>query len=124
MSPPDVSDSGSELSVRIRKSFAADRAGGAGRVSLSPFVLDVAFNAAPGFTILFGPSGAGKTTLLDCIAGLQTPDAGRIAITGNALFDSAAGVNLPPNRRSVGYLLQTLALFPHMTVEQNVHYGL
>ncbi len=118
MTAANASRPGEPLSVRIRKSFAAT--GGAG----SSFALDVEFTVSPGFTILFGPSGAGKTTLLDCIAGLQTPEAGRIAIAGDALFDKAAGVNLPPNRRSVGYLLQSLALFPHMTVRQNVQYGL
>jgi len=104
-----------ELSVRIRKSFAAERG--------AAFVLDVEFSAAAGFTILFGASGAGKTTLLDCMAGLQTPEAGRISIGADALFDSQ-GVNVPPNRRAIGYLMQALALFPHMTVAQNVQYGL
>ena len=114
----DASRPGEQLSVRIRKSFAVT--GGA----RSSFALDVEFTVSPGFTILFGSSGAGKTTLLDCIAGLQTPDAGRIAIAADALFDQATGLDLPPNRRSVGYLLQSLALFPHMTVRQNVQYGL
>ena len=106
----------SQLSVRIRKSLGGDRG-----VS---FGLDVEFSAAAGFTILFGASGAGKTTLLDCIAGLQTPESGRIAVGADALFDSAARVDFPPNRRAVGYLMQSLALFPHMTVAQNVQYGL
>lgn len=88
------------------------------------FVLDVEFTAEPGFTILFGASGAGKTTLLDCIAGLQTPDHGRIAVGEIGLFDSEKKLNRPLNKRSVGYLLQSLALFPHMTVEENVQYGL
>jgi molybdate transport system ATP-binding protein len=105
-----------DLSVRVRKSFPGERA--------SSFTLDVDFTAAAGFTILFGASGAGKTTLLDCIAGLQNPGAGRIAVGDSVLFSSADGLNLLPNRRSVGYLLQTLALFPHMTVSQNVQYGL
>ena len=82
------------------------------------------FAAAAGFTILFGASGAGKTTVLDCIAGLQKPEAGRIAVGADSLFDSSARVYVPPNRRAVGYLMQTLALFPHMTVAQNVQYGL
>ncbi|HUI84140.1 MAG TPA: molybdenum ABC transporter ATP-binding protein [Candidatus Binatia bacterium] len=102
------------LSVRIRKSFSGQTA----------FTLEVDFSAAAGFTILFGASGAGKTTLLDCVAGLQRPEAGRIAIGETALFDSGPGLNLPPNRRSVGYHMQSLALFPHMTVQQNVQYGL
>jgi molybdate transport system ATP-binding protein len=88
------------------------------------FVLDVEFRAEPGFTILFGPSGAGKTTLLDCIAGLVAPDAGRIAISGRALFDADRHLNLAPSVRRIGYVFQDLALFPHLTVEQNVQYGL
>lgn len=92
--------------------------------NLQAFRLEVEFTAAAGFTIVFGPSGAGKTTLLDCLAGLLRPDAGRIAVGKNILFDAAERVNLPPARRSVGYVFQDLALFPHLTVEQNVQYGL
>lgn len=87
------------------------------------FTLDVDLQAAPGFTILFGASGAGKTTLLDSIAGLSTPDSGRISIGDRVWFD-APRVNVPTAERRVGYVFQNLALFPHMTVEQNVHYGL
>jgi molybdate transport system ATP-binding protein len=87
------------------------------------FVLDVHFQAAPGFTILFGASGAGKTTLLDCISGLTAPN-GRIAIGDRIVFDCAEQINVPARKRRVGYLFQDLALFPHMTVEQNVGYGL
>lgn len=104
------------LRVRIQKRL---------RNSSGPgFTLDTDFSASAGFTILFGASGAGKTTLLDCIVGLKQPDGGRIAIGETVLFDSTSGVNVPPNRRAAGYLLQSLALFPHMTVEQNVDYGL
>jgi len=117
MNAPHAWEAG-RLDVAIRKSFAANTSGAAA------LTLDAEFAVPPGFTILFGPSGSGKTTLLDCIAGLQTPGAGRIAIAGDTLFDSSRRINLPPNRRSVGYLLQSLALFPHMTVRQNVHYGL
>ncbi len=106
----------SQLSVRICKSFGGERG--------SSFALDVEFSAAAGFTILFGASGAGKTTVLDCIAGLQTPESGRVTVGEDSLFDSSARLDVPPNRREVGYLLQTLALFPHMTVAQNVQYGL
>jgi molybdate transport system ATP-binding protein len=80
--------------------------------------------APPGITILFGPSGAGKSTLLDCIAGLLRPDAGRIAIGGDVLFDFENSTNLPIQSRRIAYVFQTLALFPHMTAEQNVAYGL
>src|SRR5581483_7206478 len=88
------------------------------------FVVDVAFDAAPGFTILFGASGAGKTTLLDCIAGLTTPDSGTIQLGERVLFDSSRGINLTTAKRRAGYVLQSLALFPHMSVGQNVAYGL
>ncbi len=88
------------------------------------FILEVAFQAPPGFTILFGPSGAGKTTLLDCVAGLTTPDDGRIAIGDRVWFDRARSVDLPVSKRRVGYVFQTLALFPHLTAVQNVQYGL
>ena len=88
------------------------------------FLLDVAFEAAPGFTILFGPSGAGKTTLLDCIAGLSRADSGRISIGNRVLFDSSQSINIAVAKRAVGYVLQDLALFPHLTVAQNVGYGL
>src|SRR5947199_6592098 len=90
----------------------------------SSFLLDVNFCVSPGITILFGASGAGKTTLLDCIAGILTPDAGSIAAGGLALFDSERRINLPAQQRNVGYVFQDLALFPHMTVEANMAYGL
>jgi molybdate transport system ATP-binding protein len=89
-----------------------------------PFVLDVSIEAPPGFTILFGPSGAGKTTLLDCVAGLTAPDSGRTAIGNRVFFDSSKGINVSVAKRRVGYVFQSLAIFPHMTVEQNVSYGL
>lgn len=107
---------GEQLNVRIRKSLGGGRR--------ARFLLEAEFTASPGFTILFGASGAGKTTLLDCIAGLQMPESGRIACGPSALYDSASGLNLAPSRRGVGYLLQSLALFPHLTVAQNVEYGL
>jgi molybdate transport system ATP-binding protein len=102
------------LACRMQKRFAGQQ----------EFAVDVAFEAATGFTILFGASGAGKTTLLDCVAGLTRPDSGRIAIRDRVVFDSSAGVNLPVAERHVGYVFQNLALFPHMTAEQNVSYGL
>jgi molybdate transport system ATP-binding protein len=90
------------------------------------FSVDVEFLAPAGFTILFGKSGAGKTTILDSVVGLVHPNAGRIALgaEGRVLFDSALGINVPVGKRKVGYLFQNLALFPHLTVEQNVQYGL
>ena len=90
----------------------------------SSFVLDVAIESPPGITIVFGPSGAGKSTLLDCIAGLLRPDDGRIEIDGEVLLDVERRVDVPPAKRKIAYVFQGLALFPHMTVEQNVGYGL
>ena len=72
---------------------------------------------------LFGPSGAGKTTLLHCIAGLIRPSEGTIRLDGEALFDSARGVNWPPHRRRIGYVFQEGRLFPHMSVRANIEYG-
>ena len=104
------------LRTRILKRFGND--------GPASFQVGVEFDAPPGITILFGASGAGKTTILGCIAGLQTPNAGSIHVGDISLFDSADDIDVPPNRRQVGYLFQTLALFPHMSVEQNVRYGL
>lgn len=104
------------LSARIQKGLRAD----SGR----EFLLDVQLEVPHGITILFGASGAGKTTLLDCLAGLLEPDAGYIALLGRVLFDKAAGVCLPTRKRSLGYVFQDLALFPHLTVETNIRYGL
>jgi molybdate transport system ATP-binding protein len=92
---------------------------------LSPgFMLDVGFTASPGITMVFGESGSGKTTLLRCLAGLRRPDTGRIAVGGQVVFDAAAHVDVATRHRGVGYVFQQLALFPHMTVEENLHYGL
>ena len=88
------------------------------------FALEVDFHATPGFTILFGASGAGKTTLLDTIAGLTTPDSGHIYIGNRVLFDSSQRINVPVAKRRAGYVFQSLALFPHMSVDENVQYGL
>jgi molybdate transport system ATP-binding protein len=74
-------------------------------------------------TVLFGPSGAGKTTLLRLLAGLEKPDAGTIAFRGRTWFDSSTGVSLPPARRRAGFVFQDYALFPHLTVTQNVEFG-
>lgn len=93
------------------------------RKTLGSFQLDCEFVASAGFNILFGASGAGKTTLLDCVAGLTTPDGGRIAVGDRVLFDASQATNIPVAKRNVGYVIQELALFPHLTVGQNVEYG-
>ncbi len=74
--------------------------------------------------MLFGPSGAGKTLTLQCLSGLVRPDRGRITVNGRALFDHAAGLNLPPQARRLGYVFQGYALFPHLTVAENIAFGL
>jgi molybdate transport system ATP-binding protein len=104
-----------DLEVRIRKRFPNPE---------GTFSLNVHFRALAGFTILFGASGAGKTTLLDCIAGLTDPDEGRIFVGGEELYDSDKKRNVAAWKRRVGYVHQDLALFPHLTAEQNVEYGL
>ena len=90
---------------------------------LGDFTVAARFTAAAGATALFGPSGAGKTTIVNMIAGLVTPDRGRIALDDDVLFDSAARVNRAPHRRGVGYVFQEGRLFPHLTVRQNLVYG-
>jgi len=92
--------------------------------ALAQFTLDVRFEADPGVTVLFGTSGAGKTTVLNCLAGLAKPAAGEIRLGDRLLFSGRAATNVPVHRRNIGYLPQGLALFPHMTVSQNVAYGL
>ncbi len=90
---------------------------------LGRFALDVAFAAPPGLTVLYGRSGSGKTTVINAVAGLLTPDAGRIDVDGQTLLDRAQGVNLPPHRRGLGYVFQEGRLFPHLSVRQNLKYG-
>ena len=77
-----------------------------------------------GFVTLLGPSGCGKTTTLRMIAGLETPTSGRILIDGKPVYDSKKGVNVPPNKRDIGFLFQNYALWPHMTVYENIAFGL
>jgi molybdate transport system ATP-binding protein len=90
---------------------------------LGDFMLAARFETESGVTALFGPSGAGKTSLINMIAGLVTPDRGRIMYRGKLLFDAAGRVNLPPHRRRFGYVFQDGRLFPHLTVRGNLEYG-
>ncbi len=94
------------------------------RTGSPPFELNVSIAVPSGITILFGPSGAGKSTVLDCVAGLARPDVGRIAVGEEVLFDSQGGIDRPPQARHIAYVFQTLALFPHLSAEENVAYGL
>lgn len=90
------------------------------RKRLGNFQLEVQFQAGEEVFALLGASGCGKSLTLRCIAGVLTPDEGRIVLNGRTLFDSTARINLPPQRRRVGYLFQHYALFPNMTVRQNI----
>lgn len=103
------------LKLRIGKAFKADR---------KIFKLDLDFAIGPEYrcVVFFGPSGSGKTLAMQVIAGLQRPDYGHIEALGRILYDSDEKIFVPPQRRRVGYLLQDYALFPHLTVLQNVAY--
>jgi len=104
--------------------------------SFSPYLYVTLVKHLPGFTLnvsfssdrqplgLLGASGAGKSLILRCIAGMETPDAGKIVLNGRVLFDSEKGINVPSRERSVGIVFQNYALFPHMTVAQNIAFGL
>lgn len=98
------------LSVKVQK-----QAGG--------FALDTEFSSNAGITALFGRSGSGKTTLVNSIAGLVRPDAGRIEVNGECLFDGERGIDVAVERRRVGYVFQDARLFPHLTVRGNLDYG-
>ncbi|WP_287496602.1 molybdenum ABC transporter ATP-binding protein [Pandoraea sp. CB10b_02] len=98
------------VDVRIQHSFGA-------------FALDAAFAAGTGVTALFGPSGSGKSTVVNAVSGLLKPDAGRIVVGDQVLFDSAARVCLPAWRRRIGYVFQDARLLPHLSVRQNLLFG-
>jgi molybdate transport system ATP-binding protein len=89
------------------------------------FMINAAFVIEKsGVTALFGPSGAGKTSIVNMVAGLSRPDAGRIVLNGRCLFDSAGDINVPPEKRKVGYVFQDARLFPHLSVRSNLTYGM
>ena len=103
-----------QLEVDIRKHYVQ---------GTRRFELDVAFRCDAQRLVLLGPSGSGKSLTLKAIAGLMTPDAGLIRLGGRTLFDAARGVALPARERKMGYLFQDYALMPHLTVRQNVAFG-
>jgi molybdate transport system ATP-binding protein len=105
----------SALEIRITRAIHGTR-------GAPPFTLDVDIAVPPGVTVLFGPSGSGKTTVLQAIAGIGRPDRGRIALGDDVWFDGT--IDRPIHERRVAYVFQSLALFPHMTAEANVMYGL
>jgi molybdate transport system ATP-binding protein len=119
------------LSVKIRKTLGsqndARRAASVeyrGDAPSGRFELDIEFEAPSGFAILYGASGSGKTTTLKSISGIVRPDAGRISIGEEMLFDAERRLDLPIRKRGVGYVFQDLALFPHLTVRGNVEFGM
>ncbi|MEG4840759.1 molybdate ABC transporter permease subunit [Microcoleus sp. B9-D4] len=91
---------------------------------LSSFALDVGFDIGPEVLGILGASGSGKSMTLRCIAGLETPMSGKIAVNGRVLFDSAQGINVASKDRRIGFLFQNYALFPHLSVAQNIAFGL
>jgi molybdate transport system ATP-binding protein len=104
-----------KLQVDIRKTLRSrDR----------EFRLDVHFVAEHDRVVVFGPSGSGKSITVQCVAGLVQPDAGRIVVNERVLFDSSVGIDLRPQQRRVGFVFQDYALFPHLTVEENIAFGL
>lgn len=103
------------LTVNIKKSFV--------KKGTEEFALNVNFTAAAGITVLAGASGAGKTTTLRLIAGILTPDEGIIKLDSQYFFDSQNKLNLPIQKRNVGFVFQDYALFPHLTAEENIAYG-
>ncbi len=94
------------------------------QVKLVAGMLDVEFEARAGITALFGPTDAGQTMILDSIAGFAAPASGRVMLDGEILFDAASGVNLPPRRRHCGYIARHWALFPHMSLHDNLMFPL
>ncbi|MCI4662227.1 MAG: molybdenum ABC transporter ATP-binding protein [Neomegalonema sp.] len=90
---------------------------------MGDFTLETRFEAPSGITVLFGHSGSGKTSVIQAVAGLLRPDEGRIAVAGQVLLDTQAGVFVPPHRRRTGYIFQEGRLFPHLSVRQNLLYG-
>lgn len=91
---------------------------------LANFPLDIRFSAGEGIVGLLGASGCGKSMTLKCIAGIETPDSGKIVLNGRTLYDSREKINLSPQRRRTGYLFQSYALFPHMNVAENIGAGI
>lgn len=90
---------------------------------LGDSAIAAAFVGDAGATVLFGPSGVGKTSVLDMVAGLRRPEHGHVRVSGKTLFDAAAGVDVPTERRRAGYVFQEPRLFPHRRVRGNLLYG-
>lgn len=110
-----MSDAPISFDVALRK-----RVGAAGRL----FELDIRFCTHARRTVIFGPSGAGKSLTLQAVAGLLRPDEGRILVEGEPVFDATRRIDVPARARRLGYLFQDYALFPHLSVRQNIAFGL
>lgn len=110
------------IKVDFRKRFYKDNGRKKGKEP--SFTVDVSFEAGNELIVLFGQSGSGKTTTLRCIAGLEKPNGGKITVNGTVYFDCHKNIDLPPQQRSLGYVFQNYALFPHMDVKKNITYGL
>lgn len=93
------------------------------RKQLGSTRVELQMQTGPGITVLLGPSGSGKTSVLNMVSGLLRPDAGHVRVGGEALFDAAARIDLPPERRHCGYVFQDARLFPHLRVMDNLRYG-
>jgi molybdate transport system ATP-binding protein len=113
-----------QMKTSRRQSGAERQPGRGNNEADQSFRLDVDFTAPSGVTILFGPSGSGKTTCLRAVAGIVTPDEGRISLDERIYFDSDSGIDLPIQQRRIGFVFQDYVLFPHLTAEQNVAYGI
>jgi len=110
------------IKVDFRKRFYKDNDRKKGKEP--SFTVDINFEAGNELVVLFGQSGSGKTTTLRCIAGLEKPNGGKITVNEKVYFDCHKGIDLPPQQRSLGYVFQNYALFPHMDVKKNITYGL
>ncbi len=117
-SVPSSTSTGSSptIDARIIKRYAAG-------LDSEAFELNIHLQTSPGVTVLLGPSGSGKTLTLNCLAGFSKPDEGRILVQDQLYFDAAAKVHIAPRLRRCGYIFQDHALFPHMTVRQNLHFA-
>ena len=104
------------LAINIKKRL--------GKTSANEFFLDVSFATESGITVLLGASGSGKTTTLRLIAGILVPDEGFIQVGANIYFDSKEKINISIQNRRVGFVFQDYALFPHLSAEQNIAYGI
>ncbi len=111
------------VKIKLKKCFCADGSG-ENKEKKDVFSLDVDFEMKNELVVLFGPSGSGKTTLMKCISGITPPDLGKIAVNDKIYFDSDRKINLPIQKRSLGYVFQTYTLFPHMNVRKNIECGL